>query len=75
MINVEKLYMSVEEVATMLGIRASRVRLYARTGKLPGRKLGRKWIFKINEVHAAISKSLDDTPQNDMHSIVGTGTL
>ncbi len=75
MSNVDKLYMSVEETATMLGIPPSTVRLYARTGQLPGRKLGHNWLFKINEVHAAITKGLDDTPRDDIPMTVGTGTL
>jgi len=75
MINVNKLYMTVKEVATMLGIPPSTVRLYARTGKLPGRKIGRKWLFRIDEVHVAITKALDDTPRYDIPMTVGTGTL
>jgi excisionase family DNA binding protein len=42
------------EVADLLDLPVSTVLEYARRGLLPGRKLGRRWIFLRDEVEAAV---------------------
>jgi excisionase family DNA binding protein len=42
------------DVAELLHLPLSTVLEYARRGLLPGRKLGRRWIFLRDEVEAAV---------------------
>jgi helix-turn-helix protein len=42
------------DVADLLHLPISTVLEYARRGLLPGRKLGRRWIFLRDEVEAAV---------------------
>ena len=41
----DKLILNAEEVAELLGYSIHTVRLLAREGKLPARKIGREWRF------------------------------
>jgi excisionase family DNA binding protein len=48
------------DVAELLHLPISTVLEYARRGLLPGRKLGRRWIFLRDEVEAAVrGRSVD----------------
>ena len=47
-------------VAELLHLPISTVLEYARRGLLPGRKLGRRWIFLRDELEAAVRTSSDD---------------
>jgi excisionase family DNA binding protein len=44
-------------VAELLHLPVSTVLEYARRGVLPGRKLGRRWIFLRDEVEAAVRQA------------------
>jgi excisionase family DNA binding protein len=44
-------FLTVEEVAALLKISAFKVREYARQGKLPGRKVGKAWRFKRDDIY------------------------
>jgi excisionase family DNA binding protein len=51
------------DVAELLHLPLSTVLEYARRGLLPGRKLGRRWIFLRDEVEAAVrSRPRDRSP-------------
>lgn len=45
------------EVAELLHLPISTVLEYARRGVLPGRKLGRRWIFLRDEVEATVRQA------------------
>ncbi len=45
------------DVAELLHLPLSTVLEYARRGLLPGRKLGRRWIFLRDEVEAAVRRA------------------
>jgi excisionase family DNA binding protein len=45
------------DVAELLHLPLSTVLEYARRGVLPGRKLGRRWIFLRDEVEAAVGRA------------------
>lgn len=61
MIGVTKMYMSSSEVAAMIGLRVRTVRELTRRELLPGRKIGGRVLYKIDEVHAAlaVNKTID----------------
>lgn len=42
---------TVEDVANYLRLRPETVRMMARGGKLPSRKVGRSWRFSSKEIH------------------------
>lgn len=44
-------FLTVEEVAALFKISAYKVREYARQGKLPGRKVGKAWRFKRDDIY------------------------
>lgn len=48
------------DVAELLHLPISTVLEYARRGLLPGRKLGRRWIFLRDEIEAAVRSSPRD---------------
>ena len=45
-----KEWLSVEEAAQVLGVKADTVRLWLRKGILTGRKLGKLWLIHVSEV-------------------------
>lgn len=49
---MNKRLMTVEEVAEYLRVRPSTVYDWAKTGKIPGVKMGRLWRFEIGEIEA-----------------------
>jgi len=54
---IEQQYISgVKELASYLGMKARTVENYIKDGVIPKRRLGRKTIFKLSEVDAAISE-------------------
>jgi excisionase family DNA binding protein len=50
------------DVAELLHLPLSTVLEYARRGLLPGRKLGRRWIFLRDEIEAAMRSRPPDRP-------------
>jgi molybdate transport system regulatory protein len=51
--------LSAEEAATYLHLNVKRVQALARAGKLPGRRVGRKWLFQERD----LEKLLGSDPQ------------
>ena len=52
----EPLILTTERVAIIMGVSPTIVRLMAREGKIPGKKIGlRKWYFEKNELRAALA--------------------
>jgi molybdate transport system regulatory protein len=48
--------LSVEQAATYLHLNVKRVQALARAGKLPGRRVGRRWLFDEGELEAALGR-------------------
>jgi molybdate transport system regulatory protein len=46
--------LSAEQAAAHLHLNVKRVQALARAGKLPGRRVGRKWLFDERELEAAL---------------------
>jgi molybdopterin-binding protein len=46
--------LSADEVASYLHLNVKRVQALARTGRLPGRRVGRKWLFDRRDVDRAL---------------------
>jgi len=56
--------LSAEEAAEYLHLNVKRVQALARLGKLPGRRVGRKWLFDQRDLETALGR--DDTPRNGL---------
>jgi molybdate transport system regulatory protein len=48
--------LSVEQAASYLHLNVKRVQALARAGKLPGRRVGRRWLFDEGELQAALGR-------------------
>lgn len=48
---------TVEQVAKMFKVKEITVREWARTGKLPGKKIGQRWVFLERDILAELDKS------------------
>ena len=48
--------LSAEEAATYLHLNVKRVQALARSGKLPGRRVGRKWLFDERDLDATLGR-------------------
>ncbi len=44
-------WLSVEEIATHLGVSRESIYRWAEAGKMPAHKVGRQWKFWVNEVN------------------------
>ena len=49
--------MSADEAAAHLHLNVKRVQAMAREGKLPGRRVGRKWLFDERDLEAALGRA------------------
>lgn len=49
--------LSAEEAARYLHLNVKRVQALARTGKLPGRRVGRKWLFDQRDLERTLGTS------------------
>jgi molybdopterin-binding protein len=49
--------LSTEEAAGYLRLKVKRIQALARAGKLPGRRVGRKWLFARRDLDALLSRS------------------
>ena len=59
--------LSADEAASHLHLNVKRVQALARTGKLPGRRVGRRWLFDERELDAVLGRpSLPDTGGLDL---------
>jgi len=47
--------LTAEQAATLLHMQPKRVRALARAGKLPGSQVGRKWLFRRDELERLIT--------------------
>ena len=52
--------LSAEEAARFLHLNVKRVQALARAGKLPGRRVGRRWLFDPPDLEKALGAA--DTP-------------
>ena len=48
--------LSADEAASRLHLNVKRVQALARTGKLPGRRVGRRWLFDERDLEAALGR-------------------
>ncbi len=70
--------LSTEEASAYLRLNPKRVQALARSGKLPGRRIGRKWLFSRNDLDALLSggesatrpASLDISARNQLRGRV-----
>jgi molybdopterin-binding protein len=51
--------LSVEQAASYLHLNVKRVQALARAGRLPGRRLGRRWLFDQRDLDLALGRSPD----------------
>src|SRR4051812_6062408 len=49
--------LSAEQAASYLHLNVKRIQALARSGKLPGRRVGRKWLFDEREISAALGRA------------------
>jgi molybdopterin-binding protein len=49
--------LSTEEAAGYLRLQSKRVQALARAGKLPGRRVGRKWLFDRRDLEALLARN------------------
>ena len=49
-------YLTAREAASMLHLHVKRVQALARTGKLPGARVGRKWLFPREQLVAGLRR-------------------
>jgi molybdate transport system regulatory protein len=49
-------FLSAEQAAARLHLNVKRVQALARAGKLPGRRVGRRWLFDPRELDAALGR-------------------
>ena len=49
--------LSADQAASYLHLNVKRVQALARAGKLPGRRVGRKWLFDERDLDAALGRA------------------
>ena len=54
--------LSTEQAATYLHLNVKRVQALARSGKLPGRRVGRKWLFDERDLSTALGRASQAEP-------------
>jgi molybdopterin-binding protein len=54
--------LSAEEAAAYLHLNVKRVQTLARAGQLPGRRVGRKWLFDQRDLEAALGNGPRNEP-------------
>jgi molybdate transport system regulatory protein len=52
--------LSAEQAASYLHLNIKRVQALARAGKLPGRRVGRKWLFDERDLDSTLGRTLND---------------
>ena len=58
--------LSAEEAAQLLHLNVKRVQGLARAGKLPAARIGRKWLFRRDELEALLGRPAIPQPQRTM---------
>jgi excisionase family DNA binding protein len=56
-----KRLLDVEGAAEFLGLHPETVRIKARSGELPGRKIGREWRFRPEDLDALFEEEVNET--------------
>jgi molybdopterin-binding protein len=56
MLGVTMALLSAEQAASYLHLNVKRVQALARAGKLPGRRVGRKWLFDERDLEAVLGR-------------------
>jgi len=51
--------LSAEQAATYLHLNVKRIQALARAGRLPGRRVGRRWLFDERDLEAALGRPLE----------------
>jgi molybdate transport system regulatory protein len=54
--------LNVEQAASYLHLNVKRVQALARAGRLPGRRVGRRWLFDEEELDAALGRDRPEPP-------------
>lgn len=76
--------LSTEEAATYLRLQMKRVQALARTGKLPGRRVGRRWLFDRRDLDALLGRNpstidiaagLDLSARNQLRGTIAALTI
>ncbi len=70
--------LSTDEASAYLRLNPKRIQALARSGKLPGRRVGRKWLFDRRELEATLGGrgpaptegGLDLSARNQLHGII-----
>ncbi|MGN7799039.1 helix-turn-helix domain-containing protein [Leifsonia sp. 22587] len=57
-------WVDCEALATHLGKSVFTIRRWAQTGTVPGRKVGKAWMFRISEVDDHLSRPVDPWQQS-----------
>jgi molybdate transport system regulatory protein len=58
--------LNAEEAARLLHLNVKRVQSLARAGKLPAARVGRKWLFRRDELEALLGRPAVPTPSGAM---------
>lgn len=74
--------LSADEAASYLHLNVKRVQALARAGKLPGRRVGRRWLFDPRELDAALggppkgtAAGLDLSARNQLTGRIASVTI
>jgi molybdopterin-binding protein len=51
--------LSAEQAATYLHLNVKRIQALARAGRLPGRRVGRRWLFDERDLEAVLGRPLE----------------
>lgn len=54
--------LSVEQAATYLHLNVKRVQALARAGRLPGRRVGRRWLFDERDLESTLGRTREREP-------------
>ena len=58
--------LNAEEAARLLHLNVKRVQSLARAGKLPAARVGRKWLFRRDELEALLGRPAVAAPKGSM---------
>lgn len=58
--------LDAEEAARLLKLNVKRVQAMARDGKLPAARVGRKWLFRRDELEALLGRKRSAPPQKQL---------
>jgi molybdopterin-binding protein len=77
MLGVTMALLSAEQAASYLHLNVKRIQALARAGKLPGRRVGRKWLFDERDLEAVLGRGarnetsgLDLSARNQLRGLI-----